>query len=220
MLAVLLVVTSVFWKVALDAGLTLYLVPRDVLTGQVWQLVTWLPAEAPQTGSVLFGALIIWSTGGSLELRWGRRRFLLFAGITVFLSGLLALGTVTLIPALGGAYFGGSVLAAVVWVGYGCAIWNQQTNIFSYPLTGRTFAMIGVLLCSLNTVFSGPHMLVAEIWGLLITFAYAKFGFPGEFWLRFRSWQLQRDLDKRSAHLRSIDGGQRNVGRDSDKYLH
>ncbi len=53
----------------------------------------------------------------------------------------------------------------------------------------------------------------------MLTFAYARFGFPSETLVRFRSWQLQRDLKKRSKHLKSIDGG-RNTDRGSDKYLH
>ena len=75
-LAIGVVVASVFWRVAMGAGLVLYLVPSSVLHGEVWQLVTWLPAAMPDTGSVLFSALILWSTGGSLETMWGKARFL------------------------------------------------------------------------------------------------------------------------------------------------
>ncbi len=220
-LAVVLVVTSVLWKVAAEAGVVLYLVPAAVLSGSVWQLLTWMPADAPVTGSVLFGALITWSTGGSLEARWGTVRFLRFVGVVVFLSGLLTLLTSLVVPALAGKpFFGGMVLASSVWVGFGCSIWNSQTNIFGYPVSGRTFAMLGVLVTALNAVFSDPFLLVAEAWGLVLTFAYALFGFPTHTWTRFRSWLLERDLKKRSSHLKVVGGEQRNTSRDSDKYLH
>jgi hypothetical protein len=220
-LAVAVIAASVFWKVAYGAGVVLYLVPASVFSGEVWQLVTWLPAAAPETGSVLFSALILWSTGGSLEQLWGKPRFLRFVFITTALSGLATLLTALVIPGVGGSpYFGGNIMSAVVWVGYGCAIWSRSTNIFGYPVTGRTFAMLGVLLLSLNAVFSSWYLLIAEAWALAFTFAYARFGFPSEFLLRFRSWQLERDLKKRSSHLKGIDGGRRNVGGDSDKYLH
>ncbi len=220
-LAVLLIATSVLWRLALNAGVVLYLTPGDVLTGKVWQLLTWLPAEAPQTGSVLFSALIIWNTGGGLEMAWGRARFLRFMLGTTFAAGLLTLACAALItPLQGASFFGGGILSAIAWVGYGCAMWRAQLNIFGYPLTGKTFAFIGVGIAALNAVFTSPYLLVAEAWALLITFAVTRWGFPGGLLERFGSWRLERTLKKRSTHLRSIDGGQRNVGGDSDKYLH
>lgn len=220
-LAVAVVAASVFWKVALTAGVVLYLVPHDVFRGHVWQLVTWLPAAMPDTGSVIFSALILWGTGGSLEQLWGKPRFLRFVLVTTSLAGAATLLTALVFPAISGfPFFGGTIMSAIVWVGYGCAIWERSTNIFGYPLTGRTFAMIGVLLLALNAVFSQWYLLIAEAWALAFTFAYARFGFPSEFIIRFRSWQLERDLKKRSSHLKGIDGGKRNVGGDSDKYLH
>jgi hypothetical protein len=218
-LAVLLVVASVMWKVALDAGVTLYLVPAQVLAGEVWQLVTWLPAEAPNTGSVLFGALIVWTSGGMLERLWGRARFLRFILGTIFLSGLLTLGTAMVIP-FSSIFFGGMVMSSAAWVGQGCAMWDRQMNLFGYPISGRTFAMIGVLFTALNAAFSSPFLLIADIWGVLLTFAYAKFGLPGSAWTRFRSWQLERDLKKRSANLKVLSGDRRNMPGDSDKFLH
>ncbi|MFZ5444793.1 MAG: DUF1751 domain-containing protein [Myxococcota bacterium] len=219
-LAVLVIVSSIFWKVALDAGVGLYLVPASVLEGRVWQLVTWLPAELPSTNAVIFSALILWSTGGPLELLWGRARFLRFVLVTTALAGVLTLLTGALLSSVGEKPFGGGgVMSGIVWVGYGCALWHAETNIFGVPVKGRTFALLGVFFAALNAVLSGPQLLVAEGWGLLLTFAYARFGFPRETLVRFRSWQLQRDLKKRSKHLKSIDGG-RNTGRGSDKYLH
>lgn len=220
-LALLLVVTSVIWKVALNAGLTLYLVPGEVFAGVFWQVVSWLPAAAPQTGSVLFGALILWNTGGNLESTWGRTRFLRFMLVTTFVAGVLTLLTALLItPLRGVAFFGGDILSAIAWVGYGCAMWRSQLNIFGYPLTGKTFALIGVAIAFLNAVFISPLVIVAEAWALLLTFAYARFELPGSFFERFGSWRLERTLKKRSSHLRSVEGGKRNVGGDSDKYLH
>ena len=64
------------------------------------------------------------------------------------------------------------------------------------------------------------RLLFPEAFGLLFTFFYMRGAQPSQLWTRFRSWQLDRDLKKRSAHLKGIDGGRRNVGGDSDKYLH
>jgi len=220
-LAVAMIVTSILWKLAADSGLILYLKPGLVLGGQVWQLATWVIASAPDTGSVIFSSLIMWSTGGTLELRWGKARFLRFVLVTTLLAGVMTVATSLVVARVGAVpFFGGNIMAAVVWVGYGCAIWNQSTNFWGYPLTGKSFALIGVGLLVLNAIFSSPLFLIAEAWALLFTFAYARYGFPTEFLIRFRSWQMDRDLKKRSSHLKGIDGGRRNVGGDSDKFLH
>ncbi|MGV3620301.1 MAG: hypothetical protein ACO1OB_05775 [Archangium sp.] len=219
-LAIAIVVTSVIWKISQNV-VVLYLVPGLVWSGEVWQLVTWIPAEAPQTGSVLFSALIVWMTGGSLEMMCGRARFLRFMLGVTFVSGVLtALLGFVLTPLQGIPFFGGGVLAAIAWVGYGCACWSQQLNFWGIPLSGKGFALLGVAIASLNAIFTSPYLLVAEAWALLLTFAVARWGFPGSLLERFGSWRLQRTLDKRSSHLKSIDGGKRNVGGDSDKYLH
>ena len=46
-LAVAMLVTSILWKLAADAGVILYLKPGLVLQGQVWQLASWVIASAP-----------------------------------------------------------------------------------------------------------------------------------------------------------------------------
>lgn len=220
-LAVVIVITSVIWKVAGDAGVELYLVPGSVWSGAVWQLVTWLLPALPQTGSVLFSALIVWSTGGSLEMLWGRARYLRFMLVVTALAGVLTTLLALLLPPLRGVpFFGGNVLSAIAWVGYGCATWRSQLNFFGYPLTGKTFALIGVGIAFLNAVFSNPLLLVAEFFALALTFAYARYHLPGSLLERLGSWRLHRDLKKRSAHLHSIDGGRRNTDAGSDKYLH
>jgi hypothetical protein len=220
-LAVAMLVTSILWKLAFDAGVALYLVPGQVLGGRVWQLASWVIASAPSTTSVIFNSLIMWSTGGTLELRWGKARFLRFVLATTLLAGVMTVVTSLIVPPIGSvAFYGGDVMVAVVWVGYGCVIWNQSTTFWGYPLTGKSFALIGVGFLVLNAIFSSPLLLLAEAWALLFTFAYARYGFPTEFLIRFRSWQMDRDLKKRASHLKGIDGGRRNVGGDSDKFLH
>ncbi len=219
-LALAVIITSVLWKVAAGQGLTLYLVPGDVRAGELWQLLTWLPAAAPDTGSVLFSALIIWSTGGNLEAVWGRRRYLTFLLVVTLLTGLLTLASSFVLPSASIPYFGGNVISSLVWVGYGCVMWRATLNIFGYPLTGRTFAIIGVTFMVLNAVFTHWLLVVAQFYALALTFAYARYGFPGALLERFGSWRLRRRLGRRSTNLRAIDGGQRNVGGGSDKFLH
>lgn len=219
-LALSIIIGSVVAWVLKDTGVLMYLAPGLVLDlSQPWELLTWIPLRKG-AGAVLFGALIVWSTGGSLEMLWGRKRFVAFALLVPFLAGLATVALAVVLPPLRFIPFeGGSVMASCVWVGYGCAIWSRQTNIFGYPVTGRTFAMLGVLITSMEAVFSSVYLLVPEFLGLAFTFAYARFNWPENLLLRFGSWRVRRALDKRSAHL-TVVSNDRNMPKDSDRYLH
>lgn len=218
-LALGVVVSSVLWSLAEGGGLDLYLRPGSVLEGQVWQLGTWIWAAAPQTSSVLFSALIVWLTGGSLEYQWGRRRFLQFVLVTVSLSAVATVALAAVVPELRVLrFFGAHVMSAIVWVGYGCSIWRGETNIFGIPVTGRSLALLGLAVTLLNGIFIGVSTIIPEAFGLAMTFGYALYGFPTQVWLRFRSRALERDLKRRSSHLRSVDGGRRD-GDGKDDFL-
>lgn len=222
-LAIASVVMSVVWWILhRNAGVTLYLVPAEVFGSlALWQPVTWLLASVG-AWPVLFTALILWSIGGSLERRWGRARFVRFIFSVTFIAGLLTLGLALAVPGMERVvYTGGDAMASMIWVAWGLVIWNEQTNLFGYPLTGRTFAMIGVLLPVMNAVFGQLLMLVPEFLAIGLAFLVIRGGVsPSELWLRIQSARLQRDLKKRSSRLSVISGGDRNMPKDSDKYLH
>jgi membrane associated rhomboid family serine protease len=216
------VCSIVWWVLASNTGVSLYLVPGQVLHGlALWQPFTWLLASI-QAMPVLFTALILWSIGGSLERRWGKSRFLRFTLGTTFVAGLLTLAISFLVTDLQRlTYMGGSAMSSMVWVAWGLVIWNEQTNLFGFPLSGRTFAMIGVLIPLLNGVFGGLLLMVPEYLAIILAFVIIRGEFsPGDLWVRFQSARLQRDLKKRSSRLSVITGGERNMPKDSDKYLH
>ncbi len=220
MLAVALVVVSVVTQIA---GLTgvMVLVP-SLVVGKffLWQLVTYALVETSPMG-IIFGALILWSIGGALEGVWSRNRFLRFCLGIVVAAALATVGLALVVPSLvAGGYAGGTVLTGALWVGYGLYMGRGQTNFWGIPVTGNVFALIGAGFVFLNAAFSGLSSVIPNAFALLFTFLFMRTNLklPTNPWTRFRSWQLERDLKKRSAHLKSIDGG-RNVGRGSDKYL-
>ncbi|MFO0594736.1 MAG: rhomboid family intramembrane serine protease [Myxococcaceae bacterium] len=219
-LAISLIVVSVIVAIAKPIAAFVALAPELVLRGFVWELLSYGFIETSPMG-VIFGALIIWSIGTSLEFVWGRKRLIWFlVGITV-LSAIATVVLSVLVPALvSELYAGGTVVTGAMWVAYGLHVGRGPANFWGAPVTGNQLALIGVGFVFLNAAFarSISHF-IPEAFGLLFTFFYMRGARPSELWLRFRSWQLQRDLDKRSAHLRSIDGG-RNTGGGSDKYLH
>ena len=223
-LALASVILSILWKVIYStSGVSLYLIPMQVYSGALWQPVSWLPAGA-DTWGVLFSALIFWSVGGSLERRWGRTRFLRYSFAVTFFSGLLTLALAFALPdvLMRVPYMGGSVMSSLMWVTWGLVIWDEQTNFFGYPISGRTFAMIGILIPVMFSFFENAlPALVPTFIAILLAFAIVRFGLaPSELWLRVQSARLQRDLKKRSSRLSVISGGDRNMPKDSDKYLH
>ncbi len=219
-MAIGVIVTSILVAVIKPLGGFVALVPEAVLSGFVWQLVTYAFVEVSPMG-VIFGAIILWNLGGVVEMTWGRKRFLWFSfGVTA----LAAVATVLLalaVPSLmRQPYPGGMVLTGSLWVAYGLQIGPRQTNFWGAPVSGNVLALIGAGFVFLNAAFAGLSTVIPDAFGLFFTFLYMRGAQPSVLWLRFRSWQLDRDLKKRSAHLKGIDGGRRNVGGDSDKYLH
>lgn len=219
-MAIALIAVSVLVAIVKPLAPYLLLVPQAVVQGFVWQLLTYVLVEMSPAG-VIFGALILWNIGGFVEETWGRRRFLWFClGVTT-LAGASTVLLWLLLPSLvNGMYPGGMVLTGSLWVAYGLQIGARQTNFWGIPLTGNLLALIGVGFVFLTAAFNGFATVVPEGFALLFTFLYMRGARPSVLWLRFRSWQLDRDLKKRASHLKGIDGGRRNVGHDSDKYLH
>lgn len=219
-MAIAMIITSVVVAVARPLAGFILLVPSAVLHGFVWQLVTYGLVEVSPMG-VIFGAMILWNIGGVLETTWGRKRFLWFS-LGIVVSAAIATVLLSLaVPALvQQAYPGAMVLTGSLWVAYGLQIGRGQTNFWGLAVTGNVLALIGAGFVFLNAAFAGLSLVIPEAFGLFFTFLYVRGAQPSLLWLRFRSWQLDRDLKKRSAHLRGIDGGRRNVGGDSDKYLH
>lgn len=219
-LAIALVACSILGSLFQSfTGETLRLVPGQVLGLALWQTVTYIPLAGSPMG-VIFGALILWSMGGALEMGWGPRRLLWFAVGTTFAAGLLTVAASLLAPTLRGfPYPGGEVMAGIVWVTYGLSVGRAMSNFWGLPVSGNGLALIGVGFVVLNAVYGGWQLVVPEVIGLGLAFLYLRTGSPKMWLLRLQSWRLQRQLRARSRRLRVI-GGQRNMPSDSDRYLH
>ena len=218
-MAIAVIVTSILVAVVKPLQEIILLVPELVVRGFVWQLITYAFVETSPIG-VIFGAIILWNLGGVVEMTWGRKRFLWFSLGVAVLAGIATVVVSLVVPGLMKGYPGGMVLTGSLWVAYGMQIGRAQTNFWGLAVTGNVLALIGAGFVFLNAAFGGLATVVPEAFGLFFTYLYMRGAQPSLLWLRFRSWQLDRDLKKRSAHLKGIDGGRRNVGGDSDKYLH
>lgn len=185
----------------------------------LWQPLSYALIETTPVG-VLFGALIIWSIGAALEQSWGMRKMVWFGLGTTVVAGILTSLLGLLVPSVGAhSYGGGTVLSTVLWVSYGLAFSSRQINFWGLPVTGNVFALIGLGFLLLTAAFYGWRLVVPDAFGVLLAFMYLRVASPGDWWLRFSGWRLQRQLRSRSKHL-SVISGQRNMPKDSDRYLH
>jgi len=199
----------------------LLLFPGKVLADFfVFQVVTYAFIETSPLG-VIFGAIILYSIGGMLEYAWGTKRLLWFAlGVTVA-SGVLTVLLSLLWPALRAVPFaGGYVMSGSIWVAYGLINGKRQMNFWGMPVTGNVFALIGAGFILLSAAFYGLTSVLPDLIGLGLTWLYVRSLASGGLLTRLRSWQLERDLKKRSRKLKVVGGERRNMPGDSDRYLH
>ncbi|ATB28133.1 rhomboid family intramembrane serine protease [Melittangium boletus] len=218
-LAIGLVAGSV---IALAAGATrggvgalLLLSPGGVLHNLwLWQPFTYAFVELNPLG-IIFGALILYSIGGGLEMSWGSRRLLWVVWGGTVLAGFLTL-LVGLVFPVNGVYTGGGVMTTLAWVAYGLSIGRGQANFWGIPISGNVLAGIGAGFVFLNTLTAGVASQVPEIFALIIAFAYVNGGSPRRVLLRVQHWRLQRQLRGRSRHLKVLSKEQ---DRPDDRYL-
>lgn len=222
-LATMIVVAAVALAIAPEFVQNHVGLSTDAVIGrlELWQVATWMVVPNRNAFSIIIGVIIVLSMGSQLEMTWGSLKFWrVIAGITIVTGTLTSLvGLVA--SGLGKYAFDGvSVVTLVIWVSIGLLRRHTLINFWGLAVSGYMFALIGVGFSVLSAMLAGAWLaIIPDAIAAGATYLVVFHEFPGGVWIRFRSWQLQRELNKRSAHLRSIDGG-RNMGRDSDKYLH
>jgi len=173
-------------------------VPMRVVTGWLWQPVTYMFLHNPADPfHLLFNMLMLWMFGGELERVWGGPAFLRYylvcgvgGGICAVLLGLASGGLHAQVPTIGasGALFG-------LFVAYGI-VFARRTILFMliFPMQARTMAM---LLVGLNLFYllsqpgSGVSH-IAHLGGALAGFLYLKRAWRvGEFYRELR-WKIKR----------------------------
>jgi membrane associated rhomboid family serine protease len=156
-------------------GLALLFVPVAVISHlEVWRPFTSL-LVAIHPMEVIFGALIIYSIGGSLEDSWGKKRFLTVALGIPFLAELLTLAFYLVFPIdYPVPYHGASMIISTMWIAYGlrAAFSRQLLNFWGSPLKGETFALIGLGFVVLNAVFSGILVVLPDLLAAGLTYLY------------------------------------------------
>ena len=221
-LALAMVVVTVLGEISPPIGANVVLQPHAVLGSlKLWQVVTWLFVMPASPLSIIFGILIAIQTGSFLEERLGRRKLwaaILGGGVV---TALLTIAVSLLSPTVSMLPFEGAwTVLTCMWVMQGLIVGNGRLNFWSLPVSGYAFAVIGAVF-SLWPLLRGLwEVVIPTLIALSLTLAWFFGLTPANAWLRFRSWQLSRQLSRRSGHLKVVSGDKRNMPNDSDRFLH
>jgi membrane associated rhomboid family serine protease len=190
------------------------LTPARVITGFVWQPVTYLFLHAGVM-HLLFNMLALWMFGVDLERRWGRTAFLRYyfvcgvgAGLTCLIVGLLPLADDALrySPTVGasGAIYGLLLAYAILFP-------HRIIYYFIFPIPVRIYVLIAGLLVLYESYRSGTGGGVAHfahLGGLVAGYLYLSLGRGGpwaEIKYRYVKWRMNRLRKRFDVH----EGGRR-----------
>ena len=196
------------------------LVPSQVLSGRIWQLVTYSFLHADLL-HLLYNMLVLWMFGAQLESAWGRRRFLQLyfvsltgaAVITVLmaLAGVLVRMHTPTIGASGAAY---GILAAFA------ALYGERRIIvfpLPLPLKAKHWVVFLVFVSLIGVVEGGGGVAhVAHLAGLLFGYLYVVFVVrrgagasfsEGFFGLRnaYYRWKRRRTAKKFEVYMQQFE---------------
>jgi membrane associated rhomboid family serine protease len=154
-----------------------YLDPQDVLSGALWQLVTYMFLhDAGGFSHILFNMLALWMFGVELEKTWGTRQFLKYyflcgvgAGLCVVLAQVLFGGAGRTIGASGAIY---GLLGA-----FGYMFPTRQILFsFLFPIQAKYFVMILGAIAFMSSLAApgGPVSHLAHLGGLVIGLVYLR----------------------------------------------
>jgi membrane associated rhomboid family serine protease len=202
-----------------------YLLFQPVLTWRA--LEAWRPFTALLiAGSpieIIFGGLIVYSLGSSLERSWGPRRFLrVVLGLPLAAMGL-TVGLSLLFPAPFSLQFytGVTCIITGIWICYGCIAQfsGQMLNFWGVALTGQMFAFFGFGFVLLDGVFNGWMRVVPNLFTAALAFGLMhgklRFTFLDRVADTIDRWKLKRLRSKRGLKVVPKPGRS-----DRDPYLH
>jgi len=157
------------------------LIPRAVLHGWIWQLVTYSLLHA-SVGHVLINMLMLWMFGAQEEIDWGSKKFLEFYLFCITGAALTTMavayspipgvspGTST-IGASGGVY--GILMAFVMLYG------DREIFMFPLPFMMKAKYMVAIMIFLVIIATFQPSQggvaNFAHLGGLLFGFLYVKF---------------------------------------------
>ncbi len=204
--------------IAQNVLLSPHLVLREY---KLWLVASWVLALPHSPLSLIFGCIIAVQSGAFLEDRLGRRRFFsVFIGNGLVTAGVILLVSLVSAHVAVSSFDGGWVVINCMWVTQGLLVGPGKLNFWGLPVSGYAFSAIGVAFACYPLLVGAWVVALPSLIALAFTFAWFYGITPANAWLRLRSWQLSRQLNRRSSHLKVISGDKRNMPNDSDRFLH
>ena len=187
--------------------------PYEVVPGlEVWKLLSYAFTLGLGPIDFVIGLLVLYFFGAWFERAWGPRRFLVFylaaaggAGLFAVLVGLVSARVAH------EAYLGNWAVIEALTVAMG--ILEPSTEIYVYfllPLKARLLMFLSWGVIALYAIFAGSAVpfvtaIGGALVGLLLTLGA---GGPRRLWRHLRAAQFERELRRRSRHLKILTGGE------------
>jgi membrane associated rhomboid family serine protease len=200
------------WMHGPEFALFTALIPREVLNGEVWRLVSY-PWLAGDPLALVFGVMLLVFFASSLERSWGRRTFvvrtLVLAAAPAAMTTLLGLA---LAPVAGAPYVGLSALGLAWLTAFASELRSARVTLFPLPvvLTGDQLLWFEGGMLLLWMLFSGspvPYLNDALSFGLALAwFRLGAFDELRKRWLRLRKGRVESRLERlaRERRLRLV----------------
>jgi membrane associated rhomboid family serine protease len=227
LLAVGIIIMSIIQALLTQQGASTFLFSPLAVLGHahVWKPVTSL-FIARNPLEIIFGGLIVYSIGGSLENWWGRKRFLLRALGIPLVAQIIVLIFALFSPSsfAGAVYPGAGQVITALWILFGLSAHfrGQLLNFWGTPLQGNTFALIGLGFVVLGAVFNRIILVLPELITAGLCYALMYRGSFREarrkLELAYYNWKLKR-LKSRKG-LRLVKGSKGESDDDPKPHIH
>jgi membrane associated rhomboid family serine protease len=197
------------------------LVPMLVAHGAVWQVVTY----AFLHGGILhiaFNMLALWMFGSTLEVDWGRRRFLELyffsaVGAALVTIGISFSGTLGLTPNTSTIGASGAIYGLLI--AFGMVYGERELMLFPLPFVIKAKYFIGAwIFIALALALQGSGSNVAHLGGVFFGYLYVKLLLRRRIPLRTRGssfslrdwyyrWKRRRAAKQFEVYMREHGGG-------------
>lgn len=186
--------------------------PARVLSFELWQVVTYTfvhPIQLVGPIGFIFGLLWLWQIGGEVEGFLGGRRYLGFFVASSGLGAILTIPVTVLLDQTGTVHTGLWGANGALTILFARHYAHREIRLFFVlPVKGQWLIAVSFGLLGLFAIASGPVAVLPEFFAMVLALAFASGLFePRRAWLRFRAWQIERQLKRRSSRLSVIRGG-------------
>ena len=190
--------------------------PPDVMSGYIWQLLTYMLVHDPVGPfHCIFNILFCWMFGAEFELRWGSRRFLRFYLVCGAIAGVFVLLWAAIVPGEWGKLTLGSSGAVYALFAAYAVIFPNRT-LWPIPIKVKTFVWILVGLTVLYFLTRSEASFAAHMGGLIAGWLLTTGNWrPRRLLDHLRLWQLKR----RRSQLRVVPKDDEDAGKNG-RILH